>query len=164
VTIEGNEGIGRFFHSTTTSAAEAILARGFRDGEGRYGFGIWLRGVFLADRPVDENFGAHSEVLLEVGIPVNIDLSPYEIVDETGDCREWCIPASVINEHAEVRQVEKDEADDLNFLLGLPRDWPDPCPACGGALQLVDSPAGFRDEIEIGQCLDCGLERHRRKP
>jgi hypothetical protein len=37
MTIEGNEGTERFFHSTTSSAAEDILATGFRDAEGHYG-------------------------------------------------------------------------------------------------------------------------------
>ena len=163
MSIEGNEGTGRFFHSTTASAAEAILATGFRDGEGRYGFPMWLRGVFLADQPVDENFGAASEALLEVRIPGRIDLSPYEVVADGGDCREWCIPASLINECGEVRQVAKEEDDELRFLLSLPKQWPDPCPACGATLELVDSPQGFRDEVEIGECPDCRFMSRRLK-
>ena len=43
----------------TTDAADVILAEGFRDGEGNYGLydsegrPFTLRGVFVADEPVD---------------------------------------------------------------------------------------------------------------
>jgi hypothetical protein len=50
--------VPRYYHSTTPESAELIVRDGFRDSEGYYGFldlDEPLRGVFIADTPVDEN-------------------------------------------------------------------------------------------------------------
>ena len=82
-----------YYH--TTDAAEAILRDGFRDSEGHYGFAILnMRGVWLADFPVDVNDGAVGDQVLAVDLPVPLD--DYELVTEgapAGCPREWCVRA-----------------------------------------------------------------------
>ncbi len=69
----------RYYH--TTDAAGAILRDGFRDSEGHYGFAtLTLRGVWLADFPVDVNDGAVGDQVLAVDLPVPLD--DYELVTE----------------------------------------------------------------------------------
>src|SRR4051812_11365936 len=104
----------RFFHTTSCAAAEKILAGGFLDHSGTYGFGIWLSGVFVSDVPVDGNEGAYTGALLVIDLPVpEDDLAQFEIavVDpETGGTyREWLIPAALLNEKALVRGATEDE-------------------------------------------------------
>lgn len=93
----------KLFH--TTSAAEAILRDGFRDGVGPYGLvhGT-LRGVFLSDRPLDLNEGAEGEDLLEVTLEENL-LGDYELVEKEKPYREWCVPADLLNRHASIRRA-----------------------------------------------------------
>src|SRR4051794_1128091 len=98
----------RYFH--TTDAAEAILREGFRPGEGRYGLaGATLRGVFLADQPVNVNEGATGDQVLAVDLSVPID--HYELVTANapeGGCREWCVPADLINANGTVALLSED--------------------------------------------------------
>jgi hypothetical protein len=81
-----------------------------------------------------------------------------------GGYREWCVPASLINEHAKVRLVDevKEQAIRDEAYGPGPRDWPAACPSCGGSFHLVESP-GFRDGVEVGQCQGCGSKRVRFK-
>jgi hypothetical protein len=106
----------RYFHTTTADAAESILAAGFRDGSGSYGFAtVELCGVFLADLPVDVNEGAKGDTVLAVDLPDDLDLSGFEIIEETPHVRwrEWCVPAVVITAHGRVRRLSESEVDDL---------------------------------------------------
>jgi hypothetical protein len=94
----------RLYH--TTDAAESILKAGFRDTEGAYL--LWettLCGVFLANVPVDVNEGAKGDQLLTVDIPDSIDLSTFEIVEDGKPYREWCVPASILDEHGVVQRA-----------------------------------------------------------
>ena len=60
----------KLYHVTSRSNATAIMLGpyGFRDGRGNYGFQAFaLRGVFFADRPLDENEGiARAEVMISL--------------------------------------------------------------------------------------------------
>jgi hypothetical protein len=101
----------RLYH--TTSAAAEILANGFRDGEGSYMFvGMTLKGVFLADDPVDENEGATGDQVLAVDFPDDVDLADYAIEEEGRPVWEWCVPANLINSRATLRLLTTDELDD----------------------------------------------------
>jgi len=98
------------FHRTTDESAAAILASGFRDARGRYGFDVELEGVWLSDRPLDCNEGTTGDVLLTVTFVCSFaDLDYYEVVEEARSFREWCIPASFINEHAVVEVTDETE-------------------------------------------------------
>jgi hypothetical protein len=100
-----------YFH--TTDAADAIILDGFRDGEGSYMLvGMTLRGVFIADVPVDVNEGAKGEDVLEVVLPDDVDLDDYEIVCEIGTYREWCVPAELINSRGRVRLLSFEETEE----------------------------------------------------
>jgi hypothetical protein len=99
-----------YFH--TTDATKAILRDGFRDTEGSYMLiGTTLRGVFLADVPLDANEGTKGEDVLEVTLPDDTDLDDYEIVDEMGTYREWCVPAELINTRGTTRLVSPEEVE-----------------------------------------------------
>lgn len=101
-----------YFH--TTDASAAILRDGFLDGEGGYMFAtITLRGVFIANTPVDVNEGAKGEDVLEVALPDDLDLGDYELVQEGSTYREWCVPAELINTRGTVRLLSDDELDEL---------------------------------------------------
>ena len=100
----------RLYHRT--DASEAIVRRGFRDATGSYALvGFTLTGVFLSDVPIDCNEGAKGEDLLVVELPDVLDLSKYEIVDESGMSRyrEWCIPASLLNACGTARLLTVEE-------------------------------------------------------
>ncbi len=100
----------RYYH--TTDAAEAILRDGFRDSEGHYGFAtLTLRGVWLADSPVDVNEGAVGDKVLAVNL--SIPLAEYEIVEEGKPYREWCVPADLINAQGTVTLMTQDEVDEV---------------------------------------------------
>jgi len=159
VSADTSGGSQSFFHATTGRAAEEILASGFRDAEGSHGFPMLLRGVFLSDSPIDENDGAlSSEALLEILMPGNIDLSRYEIVEELRSTREWCVPAIFVNEHAEVRLIDDEEAGELQ--VSIPDEWPDRCLACLiGIPQLSEE-----DGVQVGLCPECGAPSFRRAP
>lgn len=107
----------KLFHRT--DAGEAILATGFRDAEGSYLSNTTMRGVFLADVPVDDNEGSTGDELLEVLI--DTDISDYELVEEGKPFREWCIPAQLLNDHGTTRLLSAEEAEDADRLRWQPR-------------------------------------------
>ncbi len=97
----------QLFH--TTYAADAILAEGFRDGEGTYLTEQVWRGVWLADRPLDANEGAHGDAVLVVEIPEEV-IAPYEWIEDYSDIpaewidsngirREFLVPAEIVNRY-----------------------------------------------------------------
>ena len=49
----------KLYHRTDVLAARAILRAGFRDGRGTYLTRHVFTGVWLSDRPLDENEGAN---------------------------------------------------------------------------------------------------------
>lgn len=91
----------------TTDAAEEIIANGFRDASGSY-LGAKLTGVFLANNPVDTNEGAKGDQVLQVKFSNDIDVEAYELVEEGKTYREWCVPAELVNDHAEVTLLTDD--------------------------------------------------------
>ena len=55
------------------------------------------RGVWLADRPLDENEGATGDAVLFVEIPDEV-VAPFEWVQDIG-YREFLVPAEVANRY-----------------------------------------------------------------
>lgn len=98
-----------YYH--TTDAAETILRDGFRDATGLYLMANFtLTGVWLGNVPMTVNEGAKGDQVLRVELPDGIDLTDYEVVEEFKSYREWCVPAALINEHADVTMLP--ESDD----------------------------------------------------
>ena len=92
------------YHRTTTSAAQQIVAEGFRDGEGYYMTANLHRGVWLSDRPLDANEGTLGETLLRVEMDCTEgDIAKWEWVEEGRGYREWLVPADIVNDLARVR-------------------------------------------------------------
>ena len=98
------------YHRTTKHAAESILRDGFQDGEGTYMTTEWRRGVWLSDRPLDINEGARGDVLLRVELTCDeADLKHWEWREESKTCREWLVPAALVNGQAKVAIDPEDE-------------------------------------------------------
>jgi hypothetical protein len=105
----GYGGEVKLYHAT--SAAQAILADGFRDWSGSYGLAdavegtaLILTGVFISDRPLSANDGAPvnwgdapGDGVFEVTIPDDVDFAEYELIEEGKGYREWCVPAELLN-------------------------------------------------------------------
>ena len=107
----------RCYHRT--NRADDILENGFRDGKGTYMTSMMLEGVFLSDRPLDENEGAHGLVVLKLEIPESV-LVPYELVEEDKPYREFCIPAETVNQHGPPTIHEADfQGRSREFLLRM---------------------------------------------
>jgi hypothetical protein len=107
------------YHRTNRKAAESILCDGFMDGEGTYLTDRVWRGVWLSDRPLDENEGACGDVLLRihVSVPAREIGNKYEWVEEGKGYREFLIPAEVLN--AQVKKLSVEEGV-VRFIGKLP--------------------------------------------
>jgi len=100
----------RLYHRTP--AGDAILAKGFRDGRGRYMTSNIHEGVWLSNIPLSAAAGAPGDDLLAVEIPEEV-IAEYEWVAETGGTyREWLVPAAVVNRYP-VERCTEEEADAL---------------------------------------------------
>jgi hypothetical protein len=108
----------RVYHRT--HHFDAIEREGFRDGYKALvledGGMLELRGVFVsAEWPLDENEGAHGDVVLELDVPEALFIE-YEHVEEDGAYREAMIPAVALNAHrATLRRLSDDEIDVLTI-------------------------------------------------
>ena len=95
------------YHRTEREAVESILKHGFRDGTGHFLTENTHSGVWLSDRPLDENEGACGDTLLEVSTDLTEDeLSEYCWDEPDKPYREFLIPAAIINPRMTVRVVE----------------------------------------------------------
>lgn len=99
----------RFYHRT--SAAEEILAHGFRDATGFYLTTQQWSGVWLSDVPLDGNEGATGDDLLAVDVPdeVAAQWADYEWCEEGKPHREWLVPAELLNACATVTMVDGED-------------------------------------------------------
>ena len=99
----------------TTSAGAEILEKGFLDSTGSYMMvNTTLTGVWVGDHIHSINDGIHGDDVLEIVID-EVHVSPFEVRDLSGkqDFREWCVPASVLNDYGEVRLLSDDEVDEV---------------------------------------------------
>lgn len=88
-----------FYHRTHPQAAVSIMRGGFRDSTGTYMTGEFHTGVWLSDRPLDENEGADGAVLLAVDVPdatASAWSDVYEWKQDIG-YREFLVPAELVN-------------------------------------------------------------------
>ncbi len=106
----------RLFHVTTDEAAAAILTDGFRDATGTYGTGHRVTGVWLSNRPLDENEGTKGGTALEVILDLpDAEIIEWEWVEEGGGSgyREFLIPVAIVNSATTVRILTGDDLDTL---------------------------------------------------
>ena len=104
------------YHRTTADAASLIVAGGFRDNTGTYLIANEYTGVWLSDRPLDENEGAWGDTMLRVTLDLGeADLAFYEWVEEFKGYREWLIPAAMINRSA--ARVEILTEEDVDAII-----------------------------------------------
>jgi hypothetical protein len=94
-----------------TSASEAILAHGFLDAEGYYLTTSLHRGVWLSDRPLDDNEGADGEVLLRLEIPEEA-VARHEWVEANKTYREFLVPAATVNAYGPPQVVDDEDIED----------------------------------------------------
>jgi hypothetical protein len=113
----------RFYRRTFY--AETIRAEGFRDGEGSYLTASRHRGVWVADRVLDENEGAVGDVILVLEIPDSV-AEPFEWVEEGKPYREFLIPAATLNRYPIIEEIPDwmPAHDRIRRRLGLPERRP----------------------------------------
>jgi hypothetical protein len=96
-----------FYHVTQAANADAILAHGFRDNERLVGHAddgqpVYLAGVWLSDEPLWDGgpVGGH---LPDGWVCIAVEMREGVVTDFYIDnppecsCREWCVPAEVVN-------------------------------------------------------------------
>jgi hypothetical protein len=81
-----------------TPEAEAILNDGFRDGPPR-GKSELLAGVFISNDPPQPCEGAKGMTTLALELPEEVVESYLTDYGPDGSCREYFLPASILNEH-----------------------------------------------------------------
>jgi hypothetical protein len=98
------------YHRTTEHIARQIIANGFRDGEGAYMTTHVWSGVWVSDRPLDENEGARGNALIRIELAKEeCEIAKFEWIEDGKGYREWLMPADLINEFGAVEIQEIDE-------------------------------------------------------
>ena len=89
----------KLFHCTRAKNAASILKHGFRDTTGSYMMNIAVTGVWVSDEILDEQAGAGGDAILQIEVKVSKSkLDSYEVKEAGKPYREWCIPASILND------------------------------------------------------------------
>jgi hypothetical protein len=92
---------------TAEDTARQIIANGFRDGEGSYLTQRLHTGVWVSDRPLDENEGACGNALIRVELAKNeCEIASFEWIEDEKPYREWLMLASLINEFGKLEIQE----------------------------------------------------------
>jgi hypothetical protein len=88
----------KVYHTASFAAAAAIEADGFRDATDRYMTENEYTGVWVSDRPLDENEGVtRAEVIFEIDVDEEM-IREYEWIAEGMNYREWLVPATILND------------------------------------------------------------------
>jgi hypothetical protein len=94
----------RLYHVTDRASAETIIDDGFKDAEVIHDDSELLIGVWLADRciagedDVGPRLGPVADVAISIELPVDA-VEGYEHTDSAKAYREFCLPASLLNEY-----------------------------------------------------------------
>jgi hypothetical protein len=111
------------WHRTSAEAAAQILSKGFRDGTGNYLTDREFSGVWLSDRLLDANEGAHGDTGLRITLNCTEDeIREFEWIEEGKGYREFLIPAAFITARGTVTFATNAdwEAHDDRFSLNAP--------------------------------------------
>ena len=104
----------RVYHVTSSEAAQAIAAQGFRDSAGRFLTATHHAGVFVSDRPLWLESSIELEHLACFEICVDEQyLAGCEWIEEGKGYREWLVPAAVLNAGVPARLLTADEIVEL---------------------------------------------------
>ena len=90
-----------YYCSKTTEETHTILRDGFINDLKYRGISC----IYLADTLAAQP----GEQLLEISLPAEIDISPFEIFAPGARWREWCVPANIVNQYGKIRQLPEDE-------------------------------------------------------
>ena len=96
-----------YYCSKTTEETHAILRDGFINDLEYKGISC----IYLADTPA----AWLGEQLLEISLPAEIDISPFEIAPQA-PFRGWCVPAGIINQYGKTRLLPDDEGYQARFV------------------------------------------------
>ena len=98
-----------YYYVDNSDEIEAILREGFFDNLRERNTG--RLGVYVADCPGAPDPAFPDQQVLEIMLPEQIDTSDWRLVlpGDPCSCQEWLMPARILNEHASVRQLKKDE-------------------------------------------------------
>jgi hypothetical protein len=103
------------FHRTSIGEAREIVHHGFVDEKwafkvrGAVGEPTKLVGVWLSDRPLNEQEGPDGDAVLEVTIGLSEDaLNRFEVESVFWDARLWVVPSELLNPHVSVRILHVD--------------------------------------------------------
>jgi hypothetical protein len=94
----------RLYHVTDRDSARRILDRGFEDSEVIHDDAELQVGVWVADRCLtgEEDVGPRLGPLPDVALVVDLRpeaVEPYERRESEKPYREFCVPASILNDH-----------------------------------------------------------------
>ena len=95
----------RLYHVTDRDSAEGIVSDGFKDAEVIHDDSELLIGVWLADRclagedDVGPRLGPVPDVALSVELSDDL-VERYERADPAKPYREFCVPATLLNDYA----------------------------------------------------------------
>jgi hypothetical protein len=98
-----------YYYSGSSDEIETILRNGFTDNLKQTE--STRSGVYITDAPGEPDPDYPGDQLLEITLPAEIDCSRWKLVfpNSPADWQEWLIPARVLNKHARVRQLRKDQ-------------------------------------------------------
>ncbi len=82
-------------------------------------------GQIGGDSPMDVNEGAKGDQVLRVEFGDDVDLGDFEVIREGAPYREWCVPATLINERATVTVMSEDDVDRLTEQRWFSQRTPD---------------------------------------
>jgi|GraSoi_2013_40cm_1033754.scaffolds.fasta_scaffold177596_1 hypothetical protein len=106
------------YHRTALADARQIVADGFRDREGYYLKDRLRSGVWVSDRPLDENEGGCGNALIRIELAKDEhEIAAFEWIEEGKSFREWLMPASLINEFGTVEIQEIDQEPDCGPMI-----------------------------------------------
>jgi hypothetical protein len=98
-----------YYYSDSSDEIETILCGGFVDNMKERGTG--RLGVYVCDSPGEPDPDYPDDQILEIILSEQIDTSDWRPVLPENPCswQEWLISARILNKHASVRQLRKDE-------------------------------------------------------
>ncbi len=104
------------YHRTSIGEARAIVHNGFEDQKWRFEHDVpgvedvkKAVGVWLSDRPLQQDEGPPGDAVLEIAMDVSEDaLELFQLEGVLWDARLWIVPAELINTRSKVRILNVD--------------------------------------------------------
>ncbi|MFQ6047495.1 MAG: hypothetical protein ACE5PT_14245 [Gemmatimonadales bacterium] len=104
------------YHKTTIGRARDILTNGFEDEKWRFEERdariekqLKVLGVWLTDRPLEDEEGPQGDAVIEVDLALDQEmLAAYELEGMLEGARLWVAPAQLVNAHANARILHVD--------------------------------------------------------